>query len=95
MTPHKCPVCNGTALVSIPPGVAGDMDSFVSSETGPWKCRACVNGILWESEPVFVPSFSIVEDCQHQWHSDTAGTFCTRCSKRLENLTYTITKANQ
>lgn len=47
-TPHKCPVCNGTGLVGIPPGVAGDRQEFVTSEPGPWPCRACDGkGVLW------------------------------------------------
>lgn len=90
-TPHKCPVCNGTALVSIPPGIAGDVDAFSSSEVGPWKCRACVNGILWEMDPVWVPSFSTV--CEHEWISDTVGTRCRKCGEGTSTLT--LSTANQ
>lgn len=39
--PSKCPVCNGTGLVSVPPGVAGDAASFTSGSSGPWPCQAC------------------------------------------------------
>lgn len=39
---HKCPVCNGSGLVSIPPYVAGDQPTFASSTVGPWPCRACL-----------------------------------------------------
>ena len=93
--PHKCPVCNGTALVSIPPGIAGDQDIFTTSETGPWPCRACINGVLWEMDPVYVPGFSMVSPCDHRWISDTAGTRCAKCGENATTLVYTPTKANQ
>lgn len=38
---QKCPVCDGTGLVSRPPGVPGDAKEFTTTETGPWPCRAC------------------------------------------------------
>jgi len=38
---QKCPVCNGTGLVSRPPGVAGDVETFPTTSAGPWPCRAC------------------------------------------------------
>jgi len=38
---QKCPVCDGTGLVSRPPGVAGDQETWVSNDTGPYTCRAC------------------------------------------------------
>jgi hypothetical protein len=48
-TPYKCPVCNGTGLVSRPPGVAGDQETWASGSTGPYSCRAgCVSGVLWK-----------------------------------------------
>ena len=48
MVPHKCPVCNGTGLVSTPPGVAGDQPEFSSWSPGPWTCRVCLgSGVLW------------------------------------------------
>ncbi len=46
--PYKCPVCDGTGLVSRPPGTAGDQLTFTSSESGPWPCGACRGtGVLW------------------------------------------------
>jgi len=46
--PYKCPVCNGTGLVSTPGGVAGDFPTFISSSCGPWTCRVCTGqGVLW------------------------------------------------
>ncbi len=46
--PHKCPVCIGTGLVSRPPGVAGDVDSWTDNQTAPYPCRACGGaGIIW------------------------------------------------
>lgn len=47
LKPYKCPVCVGTGLVSVPPGVAGD-HGFTSTGTGPWECGACKgNQIIW------------------------------------------------
>ncbi len=48
--PHTCPVCNGTALVSRPPHVAGDVPLWSSDSAGPWPCGACRGtGIVWSS----------------------------------------------
>lgn len=48
MSPFRCPVCIGTGLVSLPPGVAGDQREYVSSSAGPWPCRACGGtGLVW------------------------------------------------
>ena len=45
---QKCPVCNGTGLVSRPPWVAGDMPGWSSTGTGPYPCRTCGGtGTLW------------------------------------------------
>jgi hypothetical protein len=47
MTTVKCPCCNGTGLVSRPPGVAGDQMYFTSASVGPWPCRPCTgSGLL-------------------------------------------------
>lgn len=44
---QKCPVCDGTGLVSRPPGVAGDLQQWPSTGTGPYRCQACGgNGVL-------------------------------------------------
>ena len=44
---QKCPVCDGTGLVSRPPGVAGDQETWFSSSSGPYPCRVCNgNGVL-------------------------------------------------
>jgi len=46
---QKCPVCDGTGLVSKPPWIAGDINEWVSSSTGPWPCKVCGgNGIIEE-----------------------------------------------
>lgn len=51
MKPHKCPVCDGTGLVSRPPGMAGDVPGWSSSTLENYKCGACRGmGILWEIE---------------------------------------------
>jgi len=47
--PHKCPVCNGTGLVSTPPGVPGDSD-YTSTSCGPYPCKPCDGlGIIWSN----------------------------------------------
>ena len=38
---QKCPVCDGTGLVSRPPSVAGDQPTWVDSQTGPYPCKRC------------------------------------------------------
>jgi hypothetical protein len=48
MTPYTCPVCRGTGLVSVPPGVAGDITYVTWSSAGPWPCRVCfATGVVW------------------------------------------------
>lgn len=60
MIAHACPVCRGHGTVSKPPYVAGDQDGWVSSDTGPYPCRACNGtGIVWGGEVKF-PT-----DCPH------------------------------
>ena len=41
---QKCPVCDGTGLVSKPPWVAGDQHQWSSTSSGPWPCNRC-NGV--------------------------------------------------
>ncbi len=51
-TPHKCPVCNGQGLLTIPSWVAGDQESWVSSATGPYPCHKCAGDkVIWSEEP--------------------------------------------
>ena len=38
---QSCPVCSGTGLVSRPPYVAGDQQTWSTSSCGPWPCKAC------------------------------------------------------
>ncbi len=38
---QKCPVCDGTGLVSKPPWIAGDQTVWVSSSSGPYPCKVC------------------------------------------------------
>jgi len=40
-TPIQCPICAGTGLVSRPPWIAGDIESYTTSTTGPYPCNAC------------------------------------------------------
>ena len=37
----KCPVCDGTGLVSRPPHIAGDVETWADSSTAPYPCKAC------------------------------------------------------
>jgi hypothetical protein len=49
--PFKCPVCDGTGLVSKPPYVAGDQNEWVTSSCGPYPCHACSgSGIIWSED---------------------------------------------
>ena len=43
MSEQKCPVCDGTGLVSRPPWVAGDQE-WSTTSIGPWPCKRC-NGV--------------------------------------------------
>ena len=46
--PHKCPVCDGSGLVSRPPHIAGDVPTWDSYGTATYPCRACTGqGVLW------------------------------------------------
>ena len=48
MTYQKCPVCDGTGLVSRPPGIAGDTEGWLDNGSGPYTCRTCGGtGIIW------------------------------------------------
>lgn len=50
--PHKCPVCNGTGKVSIPPQVAGDRNEWAGSSDAAisFQCSACIGaGIVWSA----------------------------------------------
>ena len=52
--PYKCPVCDGTGLVSRPPNVAGDQETWTSDSTGPFECKACKgSGIVWSQNDYF------------------------------------------
>lgn len=43
-TEQKCPICDGTGVVSRPPGVTADQPTFSTARTGPWPCPRC-NGL--------------------------------------------------
>ena len=46
--PHKCPVCDGTGLVSRPPYIAGDQPTWSSTSLDPYPCKCCNGtGIVW------------------------------------------------
>lgn len=47
-TPYKCPVCDGTKLVSRPPHVAGDQPQWSDNGSGPYPCGTCNGtGVIW------------------------------------------------
>lgn len=50
---QKCPVCDGTGLVSRPPGVAGDQNQWSSNQVSTFPCRTCKDGVLYP-EPAFL-----------------------------------------
>ena len=50
-TPHKCLICDGTGLVSRPPGVAGDQMTWGANGTSPYDCGPCKGtGVLWQEK---------------------------------------------
>ena len=52
--PFKCPVCEGSGLVSSPPNVAVDQETWTSDSTGPFECKACKgSGIVWSNNDYF------------------------------------------
>mgnify|MGYP001595488580 CR=1 FL=1 len=49
--PYKCPICNGTGLVSRPPYIAGDVSLWSASNQITWGCPACKGAkIIWSQE---------------------------------------------
>lgn len=52
--PAKCPVCDGTGLVSRPPGIAGDQVSWTSNGTSPYECRACAGAGVLHTDLAFL-----------------------------------------
>jgi len=38
---QKCPVCDGTGLVSKPPWVTGDQQTWTDDLVGPFQCPLC------------------------------------------------------
>lgn len=56
--PHKCPVCDGAGLVSRPPGVAGDVQTWSSMDAA-HTCLPCNGqGIIWSK-----PGNAAMSDC--------------------------------
>ena len=39
--PHLCPKCNGQGIVSRPPWIAGDLDSWSTGGTSSYTCNVC------------------------------------------------------
>lgn len=52
--PAKCPVCDGTGLVSRPPGTAGDRVSWSSTGVGPYECQACTGAGVLHTDLAFL-----------------------------------------
>jgi hypothetical protein len=49
MTPHKCPVCDGTGRVPRPPFYTGGYD--FGTGIGQFFCNACQgSGIVWKKD---------------------------------------------
>lgn len=53
-TYQKCPVCDGTGLVSRPPHIAGDQRSWSSTSAAPHPCKRC-EGIGTIATPASAP----------------------------------------
>ena len=41
MAKQACPVCRGSGLVTRPPHIAGDQDTWTDSRTAPYTCPVC------------------------------------------------------
>jgi len=48
---QKCPVCDGTGLVSKPPWIAGDVNEWVDSSSVPYTCKTCLGSGIIEMPP--------------------------------------------
>jgi len=73
---QKCPVCDGTGLVSRPPNVAGDVLVWTDNKTGPYPCKTCLGtGIIKAPEEVPRESSAILTDIMEQ--SSTGGRQCS------------------
>lgn len=79
--PFKCPVCNGTGLVSRPPHVAGDVFVWDDNKTGPYPCKSCLNGIIWGPSGFDVFEYTAV--CFHEYPLSFDGQprHCVKCGK--------------
>jgi len=45
--PYRCPVCNGTGMVSFPPDIPGDLH-YTTTEIKNYSCRSCnASGVIW------------------------------------------------
>lgn len=50
-TPFACPTCCGHKTVQKPPWIAGDQQTWVSSDYTPYPCPSCNGtGIIWGEE---------------------------------------------
>lgn len=50
-TPHRCPICDGTGLVSRPPTIARDLPVWTDRNATVYSCHACLGtGVLWCQE---------------------------------------------
>ena len=74
---QKCPVCNGTGWVSVPPGVAGDAEYFSTTNCGPYPCRCCSNGILYISQRENDYDYGEFEYCYDVEPHNSSGSWMT------------------
>lgn len=50
MEVYMCPCCNGAGTVSRPPWVAGDQETWASTDVRTYPCQACAGaGVLWKA----------------------------------------------
>ena len=86
MKPYKCPVCDGTGKVSRPSYLAGDLQEWSGSSSGPFSCQACVgSGIVWKQDAIAVvykvPKNTV--DCvQYTCIHGIVG-FCDQCAHEI------------
>ena len=51
LRPLTCPTCGGHRTVQKPPWVAGDQNSWTSSNTALYPCPSCCgNGVIWNED---------------------------------------------
>lgn len=70
MIPHKCPVCLGTG--NVPGGFYQCCPGGTPCSANAYEpCKSCVNGVVWECEPIVITpgTTSGGQNATFQWHT--------------------------